>query len=289
MTIPIELKDKIKRIANLPTLPQVAIHLIECVNNPESSSSNVASIISKDMSLSAKILRLSNSVYYGMPRKVTNINEAIVILGFKVINTIALSLTVFDMFPDNKESVKFDRALFWKHSILCGLISKAIAEKISRKDINPEDTFCCGLLHDVGKVIMEQYLHDDLNSALVYGFDNKMSCFESETETLGYTHTDVAEWLISRWNLPEVLYYPIVYHHNPLKIESFKVNTSICHIADYLCYDEDVSDSETVDVPPPLVQECFDITGLSKQQIDEVKSIIPEELEKMSAFFEMLM
>lgn len=288
MSIPIELKDKIKRISNLPTLPQIASHLIQCVNNPDSSSTDVASFVSKDMSLSAKILRLSNSVFYGMPRKITNINEAIVILGFKNINTMVLSLTVFDMFRDANKSRKFDRTLFWKHSILCGLISKMVSEKVGDKSVNPEDSFCCGLLHDIGKVIMDQYLHDDLTNAITFGFDNNKSYIESEINQLGYSHTDVAEWLISRWNLPDVLYYPIVHHHNPLKIQSFKINTSICHIADYLCYDEDIRDPEVVTLPPPIIEECYNIIGLSQQQIEDIKGSVPEELDKMSAFFDVL-
>jgi HD-like signal output (HDOD) protein len=80
VVVPIGLKDKIKRIPNLPTLPQVACHFLQCVNDPGSSSSDVASYVSQDMSLSAKILRLSNSAFYGMPRKIINICEAIVIL-----------------------------------------------------------------------------------------------------------------------------------------------------------------------------------------------------------------
>jgi HD-like signal output (HDOD) protein len=240
------------------------------------------------MSLSAKILRLSNSAFYGMPRKITNINEAIVILGFKVINTMVLSLTVFDMFPDNKKSLTFDRKSFWKHSIMCGLLSKLIAEKNSRKDLNPEDAFCAGLLHDIGKIVMEQYLHDDLQKSLQYGHKNKRSFYQSETDMLGYTHSDVAEWLLSRWNLPEVLYYPIIFHHSPLKIQSLNVNTSICHIADYLCYDKDFITPETMLSPPDIVQECYGIIGLTLQQVEEIKGIIPEELDKVSIFFEVL-
>ncbi len=290
--IPIELKDKIKRITNLPTLPQVACHLLECINDPKTNSSQVASIVSQDMSISAKILRLSNSAFYGLPRTITNIKEAVIILGFKVINTMVLSLTVFDMFPDNNKVLRFNRKQFWKHSLLCGLISKLIAEHVLKKRVNPEDSFCAGLLHDIGKIVMEQYLHEDLHCAIEQSYNNKISLFESEIELLKYSHNDVAEWLLSRWNLPDVIYYPIILHHTPTKIKSYKLNTSICHIADYLSYDKDFKltedNPENYNISPQLVQECYDIVGVTDKNTEKIKECIQEEMEKLEMFFEVL-
>ncbi len=296
MDIPIELQDKIKRIANLPTLPQVACLIMEYINNPHSSTSDIASIVSQDVSLTAKILRLSNSAFYGMPRTIANINEAIVILGFKVIYTMVLSLTVFDMFPHDKHSAQFNRKKFWKHCLLCALLSKLIAEKLSIRGINPEEAFCAGLLHDIGKIVMEQYLHDDLHRAIDYGNKSEKSFYQSESELLGYTHQDIAEWLTSQWNLPELLRAPIIYHHcpekatanNPSLKSSFSgIHTCICHISDYESYDKKITGTQSTITPPLLKPESLSAIGLSERQLASIHEQLPEKLEQLTIFYDL--
>ena len=141
MSIPVELKEKIKRISNLPTLPQNVTTIMNRINDPKTSSRDVASVVSQDVALAAKILRLANSVFYGIPRTIKNVNEAIVILGFKVVYTVILSLTVFDLFPDSNRSLHFNRKKFWKHCVICGLLSRLIAQKIKNNTSEPEDSF----------------------------------------------------------------------------------------------------------------------------------------------------
>ncbi len=295
MNIPIELQDKIKRIANLPTLPQVACGIMDQVNNPKASSNDIASIVSQDISLSAKILRLANSAFYGMPRTIANINEAIVILGFKVIFTMVLSLTVFDMFPHDKRSAQFDRKKFWQHCLICGLISKLIAENIAIRRINPEEAFCAGLLHDIGKIVMEQYLHDDLHRAIDYGNKSGKSFYQSESDLLGYTHSNVAEWMILRWNLPEVLSFPIVHHHTPgessgndgSQVTIAEMHTHICHIADYESYNTQIMDNASTMPPPDLQPESLETIGLSKKQLTAIHEQLPEKLEQLTVFYDL--
>ncbi len=288
MPVPLELKDKIKRISNLPTLPQVATHLLACINDPTTSSKDVAGILAQDMSISAKVLRLSNSAFYGMPRKITNINEAVVVLGFKVINTMVLSLTVFDMFPDAKDQPTFNRAQFWQHSVFCALLAKLIADVVDNRDVSPDESFCCGLLHDVGKIVMEQYLHDDLQKVVKQVNSQGRSSYEIENEILGYTHTDVAEWLVNRWNLPDVLFYPIIHHHTPLKIKSFTSNNAVCHLADYFCYELELTQVDADQPSPPLIQECYGALEFNNSHLDQIKERLPEEMERVASFLDVL-
>lgn len=293
MPIPIELKEKIKRISNLPTLPKNAFTIMNRINNPKTSSRDLASVVNQDVALSAKILRLANSAFYGIPRTINNVNEAIVILGFKVIYTIVLSLTVFDMFPDSSLSLHFNRKKFWKHCVICGLLSKVIAQKIKNRKIEPEDSFCAGLLHDIGKIVMEQYLHDDMHKVIDYCLKSGKSFYQSEKELLGYTHADVTELLISRWNLPDMLYYPLVFHHSPEQslpdrtkqnISSPEINASICHIADYLCYSDEMPDNKPDFAQPHLEPASLRIIGFTERQLELLKGRIPEVLENIENY-----
>ena len=286
MPISEQLKDKIEHFANLPTLPQVATRLMNIINNPLTSSSDVAFVVGQDLSLSAKVLRLANSAFYGIPRSITNINNAVVILGLKVINTMVLSLTVFDMFPDDKRNAAlFDRKSFWIHSLSCGLIAKFLAARIRKVILfDPEEAFCAGLLHDIGKVVMEQYLHDDFHTALEFAREKQMPFHQAEISQLGYSHTDIAEWLTKTWSLPSEIRLSLMYHHDPSGSVQCQDIISLCHLADWLCYETGmVIDGDYR--APQLDDNCIQLLKLMPQDIDSIKELLPAELEKTSIFY----
>lgn len=287
MPINEQLKDRIQHVANLPTLPQVASRLIQIINDPLTSSSDIAFIIGQDIALSSKVLRLANSAFYGIPRTITSINHAIVILGFKVINTMVLSLTVFDLFPENKKSASlFDRKAFWLHSLSCGLICKQLTAKMSRFIMfDQEEAFCAGLLHDIGKVVMEQYMHEDFHKSLELAHQKKIPLFEAENHVFGFSHTQVAEWLTSGWSLPPEIELPLVHHHALIHDPQYLDIISLCHLADWLCYETGMSISKDY-VPPTLDSNCLSHLMLSESDIDDIKKNLPAEIEKTSIFFD---
>jgi HD-like signal output (HDOD) protein len=287
MKINDELLDKIQHVANLPTLPQVASHLIHVINDPLTSASDVAFIIGQDLSLSAKVLRLANSAFYGIPRSITNINNAVVILGIKVINTMVLSLTVFDLFPENKKSpTVFDRKKFWLHSLSCGVIAKYLASKVKKLILfDPEEAFCAGLLHDIGKVVMEQYLHDDFQKALFISIKEEISLYEAEMKIFGFSHSDVAEWLTQSWSLPYDIQLPMIYHHTPHDATQCQEIVLLCHLADRICYETGMSIDPKFKFPD-LIPGTIETLKLTPADIEEVKTVFPKELEKLSMFLE---
>jgi HD-like signal output (HDOD) protein len=279
-----ELQDRIKTIANLPTLPHIASKLMQIVNSPSTSADTVASLVAQDVSLSAKVLRLANSAFYGVPRSINTLNNAVIILGFKIIQTMVLSLTVFDMFvsgDDDSEAV-FDRNDFWRHSLKCGAISRLIAHKRKRNfALDPEEAFCAGLLHDVGKVVMEQYLNLDLNRALRHAVANRIAIFDAEKIVLGYTHCDVASWLIGSWSLPDEIVQPLVYHHEPEKATICADSVMACHIANILSTIETSAEAEeAVEILLPKAQTL----GLGARDLNDILEEVPAEMERASLF-----
>ncbi|MBN1760409.1 MAG: HDOD domain-containing protein [Chitinispirillaceae bacterium] len=289
MPISEQLRDRIEHFANLPTLPQVATRLMSIINNPLTSSSDVAFVVGQDLSLSAKVLRLANSAFYGIPRSITSINNAVVILGLKVINTMVLSLTVFDMFPDDKQtSALFDRKSFWLHSLSCGLIAKFLATRIRKVILfDPEEAFCAGLLHDIGKVVMEQYLHDDFHDALEHATINKIPIYQAENSTLGYSHTDIAEWLTTSWSLPSEIRLSLMYHHDPQRSVQSQDIISLCHLADWLCYKTGMVISGDYEAPE-LDENAMQLLKLLPEDIEAIKELLPVELEKTSIFYDVV-
>jgi putative nucleotidyltransferase with HDIG domain len=281
------LQSKIEHISNLPTLPQLAAHLMRTLNDPHASASQIAALVSQDISLSAKILRLANSAFYGIPRTITNISNAVIVLGFKVINTLVVSLSVFDMFPNDSHVTGFNRKTLWKHCIQCGLLAKLLAAQAPKSMTDPEDAFCAGLLHDIGKVVMEQYLHDDFTAALKCAEKTKKSFVQAEIEQLTFTHTDVAQWLIAQWDLPENLLSSIIYHHAPALADQYSGSVFLCHYADYLTYSRNLNGSNGI-APPPLEASTLAALGLDEEQVDEIVARFPEEFAKTASLFEMV-
>ncbi|MGB7568951.1 MAG: HDOD domain-containing protein [Chitinivibrionales bacterium] len=279
-----ELHDKIERITNLPTLPEIVTRVMHIIHEPTTSARDVAFAIGQDLALSAKMLRLANSAFYGIPRSITSIHNAVVVLGFKVINTMVLGLTVFDMFPHDKRSALFNRTAFWRHCTSCGAISRFLVEQMTMFfPFDAEEAFCAGLLHDIGKVVMEQYLHEDFHKALRHAKSKKIPLYEAEKEILGYAHTDVSRWLTTNWELPGNLLSPIIHHHLPSKAKNCRDMATLCHYADYLCYELKLTVSEDY-VPPFLDQEQVQRLGISEQGLEKVKIRLGDELEKINLF-----
>jgi HD-like signal output (HDOD) protein len=207
--------EKIERIANLPTLSPIVARMLDEVRKPEATAGTLAPIISGDIAMTARVLRVANSALFGMRRNITTVHEAVVVLGMRTIRAMVLSLTVFDIFPLDRVSYNFDRKKFWYHCIAAGIFAKRIAGREGLSREAQEEAFCVGLLHDLGKVIMEEYLHRDFHIALTYARDNGLDFFTAERSLLGYTHCDVAQWLTRGWALPEAIRLPLVYHHEP--------------------------------------------------------------------------
>jgi len=282
-----ELQDKIKTIANLPTLPHIASRLMRIVNSPAASADSVAALVSQDVSLSAKVLRLANSAFYGIPRSVNTINNAVIILGFKIIQTMVLSLTVFDMFAEDggkPGAAPFDRDAFWEHSLRCAVIARLLAHKRKRNyALDPEEAFCAGLLHDIGKVVMEQYLNTDFHKALYRARANSIPVFDAEKELLGYTHCDVASWLTGTWSLPDEIEQPLVYHHEPEEAETCPEAVLICHIADIMSKLNPENEAAVEDAIRELEPKAKQL-DLYARDLRDVMTEIPEETERSAVF-----
>ncbi|MDD5673152.1 MAG: HDOD domain-containing protein [Chitinivibrionales bacterium] len=280
-----ELRERIEHITNLPTLPQVATRLISIINKPSTSFSDVAFVVGQDMALSAKILRMANSAFYGVPRTVSTVQNAVAILGLKVITTLVVSLTVFDLFPKESKKLLFDRKAFWYHCLGCGLIAKLYCNALPKVVLfDAEEAFCAGLLHDIGKVVMEQYLHADFHKALRHAAKNHLPLYESEKEILGFTHTDVGAWLIGPWGLPLELSAPIAYHHEPESSPDNLDIVALVHFADYTSYEMNLC-LDPAYGKPTVNSACVKYLMLADRQVAQIKEQIPAELKKMDVFY----
>ncbi len=207
----------IESIDQLPSLPSIVTRLVQVVNSPDTSAEDAAGVIEKDPALTSKMLRLANSAFYGIPRTISSVSSAVVILGFNTIKSLVLSASVVRMFPSGGgKGDTFDRRRFWKHSIVCGLAARSITRALmSVKMMDPESSFCAGILHDIGKLVFEQYMHEEYVGTCSHAADKGIAMVKAESEVLGITHTEVGRMLADKWALPSELEASIVSHHNP--------------------------------------------------------------------------
>lgn len=240
----IDHKDRLRRITQsiigLPTLPAVITQLISLIDNPKTSARSVAQLISTDQALTAKILKLANSAFYGFPREIATVDLAVVVLGFETVKSLGLSVSVLERFSGEGQHSDFDRQQFWEHSIACGVAAKILAARLPYRV--PGEAFAAGILHDIGKLILSQYFPQEFREVLELAGEEDIYIGEAEERVLGVTHSDVGSWLAERWNLPKRLEDAISHHHTPGRLKRGAELPSLIHLADFLCRREKIGE-----------------------------------------------
>jgi putative nucleotidyltransferase with HDIG domain len=228
------IKKVTESIISLPTLPTVVSKMIELVDNPKTSAASLARLISTDQALTAKILKLANSAYYGFPREISTVNMAIVVLGFNTVKDMGLSLSVFEVFKDAEGGKAFDVSKFWEHSIGCGAASRMVARRVKYRFVG--EAFVAGLLHDIGKVILNQYVHKEFVEIIALEASGGLTLEQAEEKIIGTGHPQVGSWLAEKWNLPKIIVESIAFHHDPWEAKTEPVLVAIVSVANYLCH-----------------------------------------------------
>jgi len=260
---------RVKRITEsiigLPTLPTVVSRIIELVDNPRTSANSLARFISADQALTARILKLANSAYYGFPREISTVNMAIVVLGFNTVKDMGLSLSVFDAFKNKDNNSIFDMNRFWEHSIACGVASRLLARTYHSR--NAAEAFVAGLLHDIGKVILNQYFQQEFTKIMQLCSDGTV-LEEAEIMVTGATHAQIGAWLAEKWNLPKIISETIQYHHTPWESTKDTVFVATVTLANYLCHISGMGHSGRTTVEPPD-QKLWEIFQKENIPLDE--------------------
>jgi len=206
-----QIRMTLEEVRDLPTLPSVAQEAHRIIDDPNSNMSDLVRIIETDLALTSRILRISNSAYYGVPRKIDNLKMALVILGMKEINNLVVTISVMRLFPTDSEYSTFDIPRFWKHSAICAELTVGLYEGLRMHP--PSSAYITGLLHDIGKLILAQYFFDYFLECLRMAVDEELSLAESEIEILGIDHGHIGSWLTKRWNIPDEINEAIAKHH----------------------------------------------------------------------------
>ena len=226
---------RIERLGQLPTLPRVAAEVMEAMRDPNASMARMAEVISCDPALTAKVLRVANSAFYGVRELVGSLQLALSILGMREINSLVLSLAVFRVFPKGRGETDYDLDLFWSHSAVTGQISRALCRRL--KLPGGEEAFVAGLLHDIGRIVFVEYCHDEFMQAVSLASAEGVSMTEAEQSVIGLSHADLGGELAGRWRLPGVIVCGIQYHHHPDSCpEADRLMPAVVGLSDLMCH-----------------------------------------------------
>ena len=231
------LENRLEEIEGLPTLPLVLRQIQKVMNNERTSMTQIAAVVAKDQALTSRAIRLVNSAWYGRTTRVTSIQQVLVTLGLKALNSLMLGLTITKMFGSSN-GCGFDGKAFWEHSFGTALLARKLAKEL-KSGCDAEECFIAGLLHDMGRLVLEQYFHDDFMATMKRMRETGQSLLTAEKNIFGFSHTDAGAWLGRKWNIPQGLTLAMEFHHTsvvPLDLHPNEKHTvNIVSAANELC------------------------------------------------------
>ena len=272
----------IDKVKGLPTLPDVIHKVLTLVEGEDTSAKTLGDLVSYDQAISTRLLKVANSAYYGFMREIATVKHAVVILGFREVKSLALGITVFGAMKKTNGGASIVLEDFWMHSIGCALAGQIICKRV--KGVDAGIAFTSSILHDIGKLVLDNFFTAEYENVLKKVCMNGMSMVEAEGEVLGFTHADVGGWLCERWKFPPMLVSPISFHHQLEKVdENSRHMTSVVHLADILCRRAHIG-SGGDDKISPVHTLAKEYLKLEEDDLDKMVEELKQEEEKIQAF-----
>jgi len=277
-----DIDELLEEVVTLPSLPDTVAEIMRLVNDPDCALSAVAKAISADPPLALKTLRLVNTAYYGLRQKVTTIEHAVALLGIKVIKNLVFTATVFDIMKGEVDE-------FFRHSVGCGVVSQVFATA-SQADLaieSPEEAFLYGLLHDVGKVVLEEFFPKETAGVAEASAARRIPWYQAEREIIGVDHAELGARLAQNWNLPDSFVGAIGGHHDLdlCRDSQYQSLAALIGAADYVCIQCGLPARES---PVPETDDAmWEASGLAKGDLPAVMGAafeaLPSTAELMSS------
>ena len=269
--------------SEISSIKKIVTDLIAIINNPRSTVQDLKEIIEIDPPLSAKVLKTANSAYYASQRKIGDIEQAVIWIGFNELKDMALSQKVCEIFAKDELVNGYSRILLWKHSVAVAILAKMIYRR--ELGIRGDDIYAAGLLHDIGMIVEDQFLHDDFKNVLNKFTEEKVSLADAEFDVFGYNHADVGRALTDHWNLPREMVTAIGYHHDTFGVpRKFPVMALTLYISDYLCQMSGIGYcgfSHKID--ETIFQRCLTALGLEQYAFKMIAEDLKKEISRMES------
>ncbi len=274
-------RDLISEDETIFSLPEIYFELQEGLNDPDKTFQDIGEIIRCDAALTARLLKIVNSPFFGFPSEIETISHAISIIGMNQLTDLALATLVIYQFRGIPNSL-FNMEKFWRHSMSCGVAARSIAE--FRGEKNVERFYLAGILHDIGRLVIFKKEPALAREAFVRSKEQPENIFLSERELMGFDHADVGGELLKAWKLPPRLVEAVAFHHQPQAAKRYPFEAAVIHTSDYIVHVLNAgSDDEFSE--PQLHPKSWDIIGLDADDFEFMKDKVKRQYEGLVRMF----
>ncbi|MBI4577463.1 MAG: HDOD domain-containing protein [Planctomycetes bacterium] len=280
----LNLSRLVREIRELPTLPQVAVQIFNSLEDPRSSARDIERIMSNDPSLAGKVLRMVNSAYFGFPHRISDLGHAIVILGFAEVKALALSMSIIDLFGKTEGGAEaFDKTRFWRHSVAVANVAR---DEARRRGADAGVAFVTGLLHDIGKLVMDQYAPQDLGRICERSEADGCTYWQAERAlAVVPDHAEVAGLLVENWRLADEVVEAVRYHHEPASAPA-SVYVALVRLGNHVAGDLDLLASGD-HAGHPLDEDTRALLRLEEDQIPGIAGRLKQRIEAIDVFVDL--
>lgn len=234
----------IKGVQQVPSLSAVVLEVLASFDRENIEIAGLVQKLGRDQGLTARVLRVANSPFYGISGKVGSVGEAVVVLGFHNVRSLVAAAGIIHQFPAAEGEDRLDRLAFWQHGIGTGVCAQALAKKLN---MDQALAFTAGLLHDVGRLVLDAYFREDFAATMAHCAAEDVALLEAERAVLGLDHGMVGYELAKRWKFPAAIQQAIRDHHQPERETA--ALTDLVHVANTLCHALDFGNSGYEMVP----------------------------------------
>ncbi len=269
--------DVLKAVKRLPSLPVVVLELIASLDDDKVSLDSLARKIEMDQALSASVLRVANSSFYGRQGQVMSARNGITVLGLRTVRQLVVTASLIKGF-DNPAQASFDLSAYWRHAIATALCARALAERLGE---NPDQAYTAGLLHDIGRLVLATQFAERYAQVVAYRVAHDAYLLDAEQEVLGFDHTVVGEALARHWRLPHALAQAALCHHNPGAGSAHRL-AQLIHVADAMAHALDLS-GQVDDLVPAIRPSAWNELQLTDAAMYKIFAQVEKQFEAAKA------
>ncbi len=274
-------------IDKMPSLPTTVTKILEICNNPKTSPADLNKVISLDPVLMGKVMKLINSAYYGLSQEVTSLVRAIIMLGINTVKNLALSTAVLGTLGKANQFQALNMEGFWRHSLCVGVTAKLIAKK---RRIDPrlfEEYFIAGLLHDIGKIPLNNKLSAEYVTAMSLSDRDHLPLYASEKSALGIHHSEVGAMIVEVWKLGDAIRDAVSFHHS---VEQYEANNRdilyTVALANYFANFFEIGFSGDR-YPEKPAAEVFSYLTVDMDYLEDIEDTVSSEIDKARIFLKL--
>ncbi|MEM6750277.1 MAG: HDOD domain-containing protein [Planctomycetota bacterium] len=277
-------QSAIGEVSHIATLPEVTMKIIQLVEDPDSTAQDLNKVISSDPALGARILKVVNSAFYGLPGQIGSINRAVVLLGLNAVKNIAIAASLAKLFRGGRICSHFDARDLWTNSIASATTTRLLSERVGLG--LPDEAFLAGLIHDIGTMVEIQSRRAEFVEALEHFYaEEGLSLTEAETKYIGASHEQFGAGLCKQWKFPLSFQYVTGFHHHPWDLaEPNRTLSNLVYVSDTLTKRLELgftAGTPTVDPDPRVLDEL----KLTPAALDEIAQAVPDAMDEAKTIF----